>query len=71
MPRDVRTRWNSTYDMVAFAYDYKDAVNEITSIRELKLRKYKIDEDEWEILQQLCDILKVFKWSFTLRRQRR
>jgi hypothetical protein len=22
MPRDVRTRWNSTYDMLKFAYTY-------------------------------------------------
>jgi len=59
MPRDVRTRWNSTYDMLDFAYDYKDAVNKITAIREMKLRKYEIEPDEWEMVRQLRDLLKV------------
>jgi len=37
MPRDVCTRWNSTYDMLTFAYEYKDALNKITAMREMKL----------------------------------
>lgn len=59
MPRDVRTRWNSTYDMLSFAYEYKDAINDLTDIREMKLRNYEIDEEEWEIVRQLRDVLKV------------
>jgi hypothetical protein len=65
MPRDVRTRWNSTYDMVDFAYTYKDAIMNITAIRDMKLRDYEIDEDEWEIIKQLRDVLKVRHWHFT------
>ncbi len=37
MPHDIRTRWNSTYDMLDSAYTYKDAVMNITAIRDMKL----------------------------------
>jgi hypothetical protein len=59
MPRDVRTRWNSTYDMLDFAYDYKDALNKITAVREMKLRNYEIEPEEWEMVRQLRELLKV------------
>jgi hypothetical protein len=64
IPRDVRTRWNATYDMLAEAYKYKTAVNKITEMREMKLRKYEIEAHEWEVVWQLCDLLKVSAISF-------
>jgi hypothetical protein len=64
MPHDVRTRWNSTYGMLTFAYDYRDAINKITANREMKLRDYEIDEDEWNIVKQLRDVLKVCNTSY-------
>jgi hypothetical protein len=59
MPRDVTTRWNSTYDMLEFALAFREALDTITSEKEMKLRKYEIDEQEWEIAGQLCEVLKV------------
>jgi hypothetical protein len=59
MPRDVATRWNYTYEMLSFAYTYRDAYNELTSNREMKMRKYEIEDQEWEIVKQLADVLKV------------
>ena len=59
MPRDVTTRWNSTFDMVVFAIDYRKALDEISGDRELKLRKYELLPEEWEIAKQLRDVLKV------------
>jgi hypothetical protein len=59
MPRDVTTRWNSTYDMLEFALVFRDALDTITSEKEMKLRKYEMDEEEWEIAHQLRDVLKV------------
>lgn len=59
IPRDVRTRWNATYDMLDFAYQYKTAINKITDIRDMKLRDYEIEASEWEIVRQLRDLLKV------------
>jgi len=57
MPRDVTTHWNSTYDMLVFALEYRKAIDEISGDKEM--RKYELDEEEWTIVQQLCDILEV------------
>ena len=59
MPRDVSTRWNSTYDMLDFALNYRLAIDSITSTRELNLRKYELQDDEWAVAENLRDTLKV------------
>ncbi len=67
MPRDVATRWNYTYEMLNFAYNYRDAYNELCANRDMKMRKYEIKDYEWEIVRQLADILKVNWFSFHTR----
>jgi hypothetical protein len=57
MPRDVATRWNSTYEMLAFALQYRQAIDEITVDRDM--RKYELLEEEWALVQELCDVLAV------------
>lgn len=59
MPRDVRTHWNSTFDMLEFAIKYRGAIDAMTSQRGLNLRKYELDDDEWVIATKLRDTLKV------------
>ena len=59
MPRDVTTRWNSTFDMLDFAVKHIAPINVITSDREMKLRQYELSEDEWDVAHQLRDVLKV------------
>ena len=58
MPRDVSTHWNSTYDMLKFAYSYREAIDKITGDRAMKLRDYELLESEWETVKQLQDSLK-------------
>jgi hypothetical protein len=59
MPRDVTTRWNSTFDMLVFGVEYRVAINEISGDRALKLRKFELNAEEWEIAVQLRNVLKV------------
>ena len=66
MPRDVAIRWNSTYEMLTFAYTYRQAYNELTDNRGMKLRKYEVLDSEWEIVKQLANVLKVCTLSVTL-----
>jgi hypothetical protein len=69
MPRDVSTRWNSTYDMLHFALDFRMAIDAMTAMRDLDLRKYELCPAEWGIAKELRDVLKVsfrFPQSFLL-----
>jgi hypothetical protein len=59
IPRDVATRWNSTYNMLEVTLKYQKAIDIMTSARENGLRDYKLTQGEWKIAAQLCDILKV------------
>ncbi|KAF9536556.1 hypothetical protein CPC08DRAFT_611104, partial [Agrocybe pediades] len=47
--------------MLNFALVYRPALDAITGERDMKMRQYEIFEDEWGILEQLRDLLKLFK----------
>jgi hypothetical protein len=57
MPCDVPTRWDTTYKMLIFAYQYREAIDRITSEHGLKLRDYGLSESEWETVKQLQESL--------------
>lgn len=59
MPRDVTTRWNSTYDMLEFAIEYREALEAMTGNQKMKMRQYELTEEDWNIATQLRDVLKV------------
>ncbi|KAJ7192443.1 hypothetical protein GGX14DRAFT_380169, partial [Mycena pura] len=60
IPRDVRTRWNSLYDMLVVATEYKEVVNTVTGDRNLDLRKYDVSDAEWTILEDMVFTLKYY-----------
>jgi hypothetical protein len=45
--------------MLRFAFAYSDPINKITGDRSMKVRQYEIKDDEWRIVEQLRDCLKV------------
>ncbi|KAF8798248.1 hypothetical protein BYT27DRAFT_7013155, partial [Phlegmacium glaucopus] len=53
MLRYVKTCWNSTYDMLAFALEYKKVIEELTSDVNNGLRTFKLDEAEWVLVKEL------------------
>ncbi|KAJ7328454.1 hypothetical protein DFH08DRAFT_709747 [Mycena albidolilacea] len=63
--RDVRTRWNSTFDMLLFAVKYRRAVDGITAEKSLKLRKFELDDQECKILSDLLTIYKAATLVFS------
>jgi hypothetical protein len=58
-PRDVVTRWNSTYDMLSFAVKYRAAIDAMTADKNLKLRKFELEDEEWLIVKDLVAVLYV------------
>jgi len=64
MPRDVSTRWNSTYDMVEFATEYRAALDIMTADRDMNLRKFELSKKEWSMATELCEVLQVSFYVF-------
>lgn len=62
IPRDVRTRWNSTYDMLSVAYDHRELLDNFVDVKSHDLRKFALSKEEWEIVRQLREVLKVRAW---------
>lgn len=58
MPRDVTTRWNSTYQLLKFALAYRQAIDLMTE-RHRDLHDFQLEDDEWVVLKALKDILEV------------
>jgi hypothetical protein len=59
MPRDVSTRWNSTFDMLEFTIKYRPAIDAITAACDFGLRQCELVPAEWKIASELQDVLKV------------
>lgn len=59
LPRDVSTRWNSTYDMLKAFLEMKDFVVKFTDRSSNELADFILDDDEWEAVEGLVHVLKV------------
>ena len=54
---ELSARWNSTYDMLKFSLAYRVVIDHITVDKHLKLRRYKLDNDDWAIVEDLVSVL--------------
>ena len=59
IPRDVKMRWNSVYDMLEMAIMYRSVIDDITANKVLKLRNFELDDEDWQIVSDLLRVLKV------------
>jgi hypothetical protein len=51
IPDNVTTQWNSTYNMLRVAMAYHAAIDDITADKSVKLQKYELHEEEWDIVR--------------------
>jgi hypothetical protein len=65
MPRNVATRWNSTFDMLELAIEYRIAIDAICVDRACgALRKFEMSDEDWTIAIQLRNTLKVCRFIY-------
>jgi hypothetical protein len=57
IPRDVTTRWNSTFDMLTFVLEYRHAIEKFTADRKNDIRELELGEEEWVVVKQLNEVL--------------
>ncbi|CAL4985412.1 unnamed protein product [Urochloa decumbens] len=53
---DVSTRWNSTYDMLKEALEYKDALNHYANLQNIQAPNL----EQWSLASRACQFLKHF-----------
>ncbi|KAJ3749789.1 hypothetical protein EV360DRAFT_76163, partial [Lentinula raphanica] len=59
LPRDVSTRWNSTYNMLYAFVEMKTYVTRLLDSMTNGLGEYQLEDDEWEAIAGLTVALKV------------
>ncbi|KAJ3753646.1 hypothetical protein EV360DRAFT_53128 [Lentinula raphanica] len=61
LPRNVATRWNSTFDMLAAFLQMKEPIVKFLDCSSNGLSKYVLDNDKWEAVEGLVSVLKILK----------
>ncbi|CAG8796190.1 12516_t:CDS:2, partial [Dentiscutata erythropus] len=56
---DIKTRWNSTYEMLVRALEMHEAINAITYL-DKDLQSLQLDIDEWDKIREVVIILEIF-----------
>lgn len=59
LPRDVATRWNSTYDMLSAFIEMKDFVVKFLDSSSVGLVEYALTSAEWDVIEDLVYVMKV------------
>ena len=57
LPRDVSTRWNSTFDHLAAFVELEEYVDKFAGVREHGLRQFELTREEWKCMKQLVKVL--------------
>ena len=59
VPKEVCTRWNSLYEMLIVAYDYREPIKLVYNARNTN-PDLNLCDDDWAEIKALCKFLKTF-----------
>ncbi|KAF5355384.1 hypothetical protein D9757_014613 [Collybiopsis confluens] len=65
LPRDVSTRWTSTYDMLNVFHSLRPQVTQFVDSNSNGLAEFQVNEHEWESIDGLTAALKLLKDATT------
>jgi hypothetical protein len=60
---DVATQWNSTFNLLEYALRHQKELDTVTQQRDLGLQKFELGDHEWELIEQLHNVLKAHACS--------
>lgn len=69
MIRDVATRWNSTVELIQRATELSPALSNLVvmaehnKLRGVRLKRFQLSREEWELLKKLGPLLDVHIFS--------
>jgi dipeptidase len=52
--------------MLKFALEYRVPIDAITAVKDLKIRHFELDDEDWIIIQDLVNVLEVGLSSFVV-----
>jgi hypothetical protein len=56
----VPTRWNSDLDCLAAHLHFKNTIQSITAVTENKLKPYRLSDEQWDLVEDVQEVLKVW-----------
>ena len=59
LARRVPTRWNSDFDCLDAHVFFKDIIQAMTGVRSNKLTAYHLSDGQWELADEILEVLKV------------
>ncbi|KAF8974785.1 hypothetical protein BDZ97DRAFT_1646609, partial [Flammula alnicola] len=57
----VPTRWNSDFDCLAAHFHFKNIIQSITGVTNNNLKAYCLSDDQWDLAEDVQEVLKLFK----------
>ena len=60
LDRRVPTRWNADFLCLSAHLHFKSVIQSMTGVSENKLKPYRLSDEQWELSDDLGDVLKVF-----------
>ena len=59
LARHVPTQWNADFDCLDAHVFFKDIVQAMTGVRANKLTAYRLNDEQWELSDEILEVIKV------------